>query len=210
MWHNWFHSNLAKRDTIALCIQSVISKFTWQVCQIVGIKGEIRIGSDPQRVHCLISESLHIFLLWPNLIVFCCLLPVHMVHEVVLSLEVVRPYLLTLPDFQSTPYHAFASGFNRSIKLIYSSFQEEDKFSSQYIMQKTLVQMNNCWPMLPIRDCAGVTSFVVLTQEVMGPGKGFLGDWIGNEIDLHLCGWPLLMPCLWQGGQWHFTSITIP
>lgn len=48
-------------------------------------------------------------------------------------------------------------------------------------MRKALEQMNNCWPALPIRDGAGVTSFVVLTHEIKGPGEAFHGDWIGNE-----------------------------
>lgn len=67
---------------------------------------------------------------------------VYTVQEVALLLEAVRPYLLTLPHFQSLRF--FASGFNSSIKLIYSSCQEEDKFSSQPFMRKALEQMNNC------------------------------------------------------------------
>lgn len=37
-----------------------------------GIKRKLRFSSDPLRVHCLVSESLDLSLLWPNLLVLCC------------------------------------------------------------------------------------------------------------------------------------------
>ena len=74
--------------------------------------------------------------------------------------------------------------------------------------EKLQHEMNNWWPVLPIRDCAGVTSFVVLTQEIKGPGKGFHGDWIGNEVERCLCGWPLLVP--WSQRGWAGETGTIP
>ena len=68
-WHNWFRSDLAKRDTVA-CIQSWLSHSA--DLPDPGIKRKLRFSSDPQRVHCLVSESLDLSLLWPNLLVLCC------------------------------------------------------------------------------------------------------------------------------------------
>ena len=68
-WHNWFCAHLVERYS---CMHPIIYSFIQQTCQILGIKRKLRFSSDLQRVHCLVSESLHQFLLWPNLTVLCC------------------------------------------------------------------------------------------------------------------------------------------
>lgn len=125
----------------------IIFSFIQQTCQILGIKRKLRFSSDLQRVHCLVSESLHQFLLWPNLTVLCC--PLCPCPQGSRSSFVPGSSQALFTDPPPPPPHLqslplFASGFNSSIKLIYSSCQEEDKFSSQPVMRKAVVQMNNC------------------------------------------------------------------
>lgn len=70
-WHNWFRSDLAKRDTVA-CIQSLIESFIQQTCQRLAWK-ENQDSVQILKEFTVLSQSLWIFLFCgPTCLSSCC------------------------------------------------------------------------------------------------------------------------------------------